>query len=257
MKSVLASVVLGCLFLPHCNAQAISIIPSIDIQARLAPHNGTQEYGNYVVTNLGNIAITAMHFSFGCSSKVKQTPTFDTLVEYGAPTSRPITHLQTWTSNFSSTEILTCPGGIDAAIFADGHAEGDSQKILDLYAERSGIDKGIKFALPLLDKVIESESNQPEALVQIADTIQSVTQNVTIKIQERTGEWLVLSVVAGCLTREGEFSVPSDATKSRGASIQAVMKTENMNHARANAYVARRKLLEWQKDLEGNLTPQP
>jgi len=76
-------------------------------------------------------------------------------------------------------------------------------------------------------------------------------------MQERIWETFTLGNVADCLAKEHGILVPSDATPLRGPLVEQVMKSEHLDHARANAFVLRRKLLEWQNNLAGHLVPQP
>jgi hypothetical protein len=242
-----------CLLSASCIAESSNTItvPGIKIEIKV---EGTGT-GWYVVTNENPSAIVAMHFKYGCSPNV-QSQVYDVLVSSHPG---PISYRQSWKFDFGSTEIPACPGGIDAALFEDGHHEGDADGLAVIYGWRNGILKGIDFALPLLDDVIASEGNQSKALVSIADTSHSSNGDLTRAVSDRVGEWFVLGIVVSSLTKEETGCVPPDRTCRRGATTESVMQTESLNHAGANAFVLKRKLLEWKQALvdEAKLTGQP
>lgn len=213
--------------------------------------------GRFKVTDESRIPVVAMHFRYGCDARVKQTPIVDFLVSERYQTS--IGSLKTYTTLFMSADILNCPGGVDAAIFADGHSEGDPKSIADIYSWRKGVYKGITYVMPLLSKIVqpESETEQPNALVAITHRESAIRQDRSSNMHENQGEFFLIGAVADSLVKEQPFGIPSDSTQFKGPDVDQVIKTEHLDHSRASAFVLRRKLLEWQHDLEGNLNPQP
>lgn len=208
-----------------------------------------QTDGQYLIANESNAPIVAMHFRYGCGD-LKTRQLFDVLVNYG--TEHPIPYQKTWTSGFGSPEILSCPGGVDAAIFADGHTEGEQKKVEEIYHERRGVYDGIAFVLPLLDAVVRSDTQKEEALLAISNKVAEMGNKPPDDRPALWGETGLLRVVTDTLEKERPMGIPSDMTPSEQA-VEQVMKNEHLSHASAAAFAIRARLLTWQRDLAGNL----
>ena len=225
-------------------------VPSIETFYERQPDiPGYEPYGKYTLRNLSKAAVMAIHFSYGCGTRLKQTQILDSLVESGF---RSVSYMQTAKTQVGNAETLKCPGGIDAAIFADGHTEGDSAKVVLIYIQRAGTLKGIAFALPLLEEVAQSEANQPHALVKLSNRLIETRKELSRDVIDRLGEDWVVQIVADALIREESIMVPTQLTDPPEQRIDYVMRTQSVNHTRATAIVLHSKLEDWQNLLEGH-----
>jgi len=145
-----------------CCAQMPAAVTVPSIKTEVTPDSFMgNSIGHFLVTNESKVPIVALHFVYGCG--LKQWYIFDPLVE--VLMHPPIGYLETYTPNFGGADIWNCPGGVDAAVFADGHNEGDPAKVAEIYSSRRAVDEGIAFVLPLVSAVVESEAEQPHSLV--------------------------------------------------------------------------------------------
>ena len=242
------------LYLPiACAAQTPAVITVPGIKTEVVPSKiFGPGVGSFLVTNESQIAITAMHFTFGCyTPKQMQNSIFDSLLYVP---DRPIEPQQNRTSRFGSQEIPTCPSGVDAAMFADGHVEGDPKAIDKIYSWRRGFDKGITFAIPLVAAIAQSEGERSHAVTSLAEKSNQVNQDLAVDVDERMAEVFLLRTVIECLQKEQQLGTPSDRTRAREPNVGDVMRAENLDHTQAVAYVLGRKLTEWKSDLIGHLT---
>ena len=226
-------------------------VPSIETYYEAYPGipGRLEPYGKYSFRNLSKAAVVAVHFTYGCDTRLKQSQVNDSLVESGF---RSVNYLETAKTQVGNADVLTCPGGIDAASFADGHQEGDSAKLDLIHSQRAGALKAIAFAMPLLEDVAQSEANQPHALIALNNKLHHAGQDRSLSVGEWLGEIWVLGEVADALVQERTFMVPTLRQQPPEQNIQHVMSSDGVNRTRATAIVLRRELEDWQKLLEGH-----
>lgn len=202
--------------------------------------------GELAVTNKGQTAITAMHLSFDCG---RNEHSFFDSVLYDF---EPIRPLKTWTYPFQSP-IRSCASVVDAAIFADGHSEGDLRIIGEIYSNRLGYDKGLALAIPIVDTVAKSGDEQHHAVASLVAKSKQIHADRGINLDERIGESSLLYIVSDCLEKGGWPRPQFEVGRPDGPEVATVMRSENLNHTQAAAYVLRSKLMEWETNLHGHL----
>jgi hypothetical protein len=149
-----------------------------------------------------------------------------------------------------------CAGGLDAVVFADGHTNGDPEAVQDIYRRRRGIAEALSFALPLVGQVALTKLEPGEAAKALRDKSKTESLDSSKSGSERLGERYVLLLVARLLEKQHDLLVPSDSTPKKQAGIDETMQTRQMTSEEAHATVLKRKLEEWESDLQGKLGPQ-
>lgn len=209
-----------------------------------------------VLDNHGTGAVTALQAVFRCPGSggfkaVIHTTVSDPLVNYGHDRVIPSGgHLE-----LNVPDPTQCSGGVAAALFSDGHTEGDPQAVNDIYLRRRGIYDVLEAIAEVLDSVERKEKTTQEALAILSERSKLAANDSALSTAERTGISSAYSIVKLLLSEEGNWGVPSDLTEHRGPGIREVMQSGSVSHEQAFAMVTARKIREWHKDLEGSFEP--
>jgi hypothetical protein len=153
-------------------------------------------------------------------------------------------------------DLSKCTGGVDAAIFSDGHAEGDLQELTSLYAWRRGAYQGLIESIRHLNAIASKQESVEFAAKALPGEFHS-TDMKTIQT-ESIGYHFVSGIV---VKRLSDFNtdhtvpylmVPSEDVE-RIPRIEEVMKAEGLSRDEASVVILSRSLERWRSVLEGHL----
>jgi hypothetical protein len=203
------------------------------------------------IENRGSSSLVAFHATYDCPQS-KTLYDYDYLFRYGLDLSIP---------PGDSVEIIAadpdqCPGGVDAAIFSDGHTEGDAQEVSPIYARRRGTYKALGESIKLLSAIAAQEKTPQQVIDIFASECHRIARDQTSDGDERTAMIALYSVLKVALRDPvATLRAPSDKT-ARQPSLAEVVKANNFSREQAQATMIIKKLNEWRADLEDNLYPK-
>ena len=258
MKKTLNFMCLAAFWMPLVNgyAQAPSVreygpVNMVRADARTADNPGIWKQ---VIENHGLSALVAFHATFDCGRGGHVLYDHDPLFFYGRDMQIPST------GNFEiqAADPSVCPGGIDAAIFADGHTEGDPVQIEAILERRRGINEAIGSALPLLQKIAANKETSLQVQAAFSELEAAANHNHSLSGPERLGmHSLFQRLRLTLITNQGVLITPSDKNLRRPPDYSEIAATQNMSLEQTQASVIARKLQEWRADLEGSLKRAP
>lgn len=211
-----------------------------------------------VIKNLSGSSIVALHATFHCIDAnghriIDENGSTDSLYSFSHDRNIPpggsyVIHVEGYQQ---------CTGGADAAIFADGHSEGDSAAITRIYDLRRGASKGLVFVVPLFESIASGKMTVQEVITILEKHVKSTSTDMSRSVEERSGEGWPCSVALGTLRHQNTFRTPSNFTSSRQPRIDDLAKATNVSREQAHATVNMNKFKEWQAALKGNTEPTP
>jgi len=210
-----------------------------------------------VVENHGSSSISAMLSIFHCPGSggfksVDSVRVYDPMFHYG--TDRDVLPGESVEMNVE--DPTRCPGGVAAAIFADGHTEGDPQTVKRLYAIRQGVYEVLGDTISLLHTVAGGSDNTQNVMRLIDERCQTVAHGKTIDSDERTAMVMIYSQLKAILSDpESVLRAPLHAAATPQPDIGEVVSTSKVSRDQARAIVMSRQLEEWRSALESNLGP--
>jgi hypothetical protein len=149
-----------------------------------------------------------------------------------------------------------CPGGIDAALFADGHTEGAPAQVEAIFERRRGIHDAIDSALPLLKKMAANQEAATQVMVALSDLEASANKNNALNADKRNAMVSLFSRVGLTLrSTQGVLNAPSDKTAKQQTNYPEVAADQGITMEQAQAVVIGNKLQEWHADLESSPCP--
>jgi hypothetical protein len=251
---ILASVATSWMLLAKGYAQAPSIREGLPFNllsadARTAAHPGMWKE---VIENRGSSALVALHATFHCGTKGNILYNHDPLFFYGrdkviSPEGR---------FEIDATDPAECPGGIYAAIFSDGHTEGNPFEVDAIFQRRRGIYEGIGSALTLLDDMAANKRTALQVQSSFSDLEASAYNDHTLNGPEKIGMRIFFEGIRLTIkTNQGVLITPSDRTTVRQPTYDQIAAKQNISMDQAQAMVIAKKLREWRADLEGFLSP--
>jgi hypothetical protein len=222
-------------------AQVPSIVESSTLQA--GPHSWRRVLRNQSPSSL-------VAYMVGCLPKRGMTSMHDAATDGGA-------YVDPGKSTEDQVnEPSVCDVGVRAAIFSDGHAEGDAEFVEELFAYRRGAYQALGDTIKLLASVYTQH-------VPIADIIDKLAaeQQATLKKMEREsgGYNLVLFQVSNMLTDPRvAWRLPPEyqGQKQQLPSIEDVMSTNSLSRDEARVFLLNRRLEAWKSLLQNNLQPR-
>jgi hypothetical protein len=199
-----------------------------------------------VIQNQGSSSLEALVVFFRCGSSGAYFTYNDSLVLYGADNVKPTGSLEVQAGDPSK-----CSGGVDGAIFSDGHAEGKSEALDLLYKRRQGTYAALGDAIQSLNGVVLKQNT----LQDVIDTLYSQSEKTKATHTEKTyGYQTVYFSLKHFLAHDGgNLSVPSDHTTHPAPKVEDVMNEMGYSRDQARAAVLVEKLKEWRSALEGHL----
>jgi hypothetical protein len=209
-----------------------------------------------VIENHGSSAIIAFNAPFRCPRPgggwVEATSLHDSLARVDMAS--PIPPGGSW--QIDAADPKSCPGGVDAVVFADGHTEGDPQEVKNIFNQRLGIYKEIDEMIKMLQDV-ETGKRSPKWTMEALQNRQTMISNGGLggsSFEERGRGWAIAVTNMGLQAEHG-WHTPSDSTAHRLPSVEKVMETDHLPRVQANAKVLIDKFEEWKTDLEGHTEP--
>lgn len=150
----------------------------------------------------------------------------------------------------------TCEASVRAAIFSDGHAEGDPELVEEIFAHRRGAYRALGDAIKLLASVYIQH-------VPIADVIDRLTAerkfNGRKTPEEGVGYNSVLIDVSAALAHPiVKYGFPPEnlGQKQQWPSIEDVMTEKGVSRDEARVILLSGRLEAWKAILEDNLQPR-
>ncbi|WP_260736795.1 hypothetical protein [Tunturiibacter lichenicola] len=253
---ILASVAASWMLLVKGYAQAPSIrehLPSnlLSADARTASNSGVWKE---VIENHGSSALVAFHATFHCGTKGNILYNHDPLFFYG----RDKVISPEGSFEIEAADPSECPGCIDAAIFSDGHTEGDPFEVDAIFQRRRGTYEAIASALTLLDDMAANKRTALQVQSSFSDLEASAYKDRTLNGPERVGMRILFERLRLTLkTNQGVVITPSDKTVGRQPTYNEIAAKQNISMEQAQAIVIAKKLQEWRADLEGSLSLAP
>ena len=206
-----------------------------------------------VLENRGTTSIVAFHANFNCGRKFGNALfDHDPFFNYGDDVDIP---------PGGSVEIIAadpsrCPGGVVAAIFSDGHSEGDPQEVNNLYARRRGVYTALGESMKLLDLIATQEQTPKQVRDILESRAKALSYDQTIDGYERLGMIVTYSKLRATLqSTQAVIHAPSDHTTHRQPFYYQLAKSQNISLEQAQAIVIGKKIQEWRADLQGNMEP--
>jgi len=156
----------------------------------------------------------------------------------------------------SGADPSSCDGSVEAAIFLDGHVEGDLG-IADkkLFSFRRGAYRALEQSIQLLTSIY----TQRVPADHVIDALEAKRQS---SLKDRTeasaGYTSILIEVLGALRQPHiTYHLPPDnyGPKRPQQSIEDVMNSNGLSRDEARIMVFTERLKEWKSLLEGNLQP--
>jgi len=238
MKSALF--LMAAAFLLSCRsfAQVPSIAEGSTFQA--SPHSWKRMLQNQSTSSL-------VAYTVGCKPQHDLTVLHDALLD-GGPYLGPGRSIETEVSEPSS-----CDAGVRAAIFSDGHVEGDPEFIGELFARRRGAYQALGETIQLLASVYTQ--NWP--LAEVAGILKRKSNGGKTP-QENEGYSFALLRVNQVLTQPlVRHGLPRDNRdeKMQLPAIEVVMKENGITHEEAGIFLLNKRLEAWRSLLENHLQP--
>jgi hypothetical protein len=226
---------------------ALAQVPGLKEDTAFRPAPSNANYWLEVVRNQGSSPLEAFFGSFICSSHSGGGPVviYDSRFDYPGQKSIP----PSGSVESVAADPSDCTGGIKAAIYSDGHVEGGSEELTQLFDRRKGAYEGLGEVIPLLNEVAEGQRTTPQLLNQLESLL---AKGRTLRTPEAAGYDFVYVIARESWKQGGRLHVPSDDTRSRIPGVDDVMKTRGVSLDQARAIVLSQKLKEWRSALEGH-----
>jgi hypothetical protein len=211
-----------------------------------------------VVKNVSGSPIVTLHATFHCLTTngvriTDENGSHDSLYQFSRD--RDIPPGDSVVVRVSGNNYAQCSGGVDAVIFSDGHSEGRSEEIANIYVHRRGLQKGLEFAIPLLDAIATGQLTTQDAIAALDKRGSSVAIDMTRSGKDRGGETIIYDFVLSNLRRQSDFSTPPDFRRSRQPRVEDLAKAKNLPLEQALAVVLSNRYKEWLAALEGHTEP--
>jgi len=152
--------------------------------------------------------------------------------------------------------LSTCEANVRAAIFSDGHAEGDPEFVEEIFAHRRGAYRALGDTIKLLASVSAEH-------LSIADSIDRLNaqrkSNGRKTPEEGVGYNSVLIRVSQILAQprvECDFPPDNLGQKQKLPSIEDVMNEKGVSRDEARVILLNKRLEAWKSLLQNNLQPR-
>jgi len=230
-------------FLPPWSAlaQVPSLVESSSLQA-------SERSWRRVLRNQSPSSLVA--YMVGCLPKRGMTSMHDAITD-GGPYVAPGKSIEDDVNDPS-----VCDVGVRAAIFSDGHSEGDPQFVEELFASRRGAYQALRDTIKLLTSVYTQH-------VAIADILNKLDQEHQSNLQsgsaESGGYNLVLFDISNFLREPSvawRFPPEYQGQKQQLPTIEDVMAANGLSHDEARVMILNKRLEAWKALLGNNLQPR-
>jgi hypothetical protein len=199
-----------------------------------------------VIQNQGSSSLEAQVAFFRCGSSEAYFTYNDSLILYGSESVAPTGSLEVQAGDPSQ-----CSGGVDGAIFSDGHVEGKLEALDLLYKRRQGAYAALVDAIQSLNGVVLKHNS----LQDVIDTLYSQSEKTKATHTERTYGYQTVYLMLKHFSQHdgGNLSVPSDHSAHPAPKAEDLVREMGYSHDQARAAVLVVKLKEWRSALEGHL----
>lgn len=235
MKSALIFAVTIFLLSLVSSAQVAGIAESTTVEA--GPHTWRQTLTNESTSSLDAYVVS-------CKPKWLATTLQDVLLN-GGRSLHPGESI-----NVTVNEPSKCDSRLRAAIFSDGHAEGDPAFVNELYAHRRGAEQALEQTIELLASIYTEHRPFP----QIADLLKQKSSNSAKTPEEGVGYSLVMWAVNRMLSQPGHTRlIPAEArVKEQLPEIDDVMKQNGFTGEEAGVFLLNKRLEAWMSALRSD-----
>jgi hypothetical protein len=220
-------------------------------------YTSPQKHWQEVIENHGSSAIIAFNAPFRCPTPgggwVEARSLHDSLAHYGSDSPIP----PGGSRQIDAADPKSCPGGVDALVFADGHSEGDPQQVKNIFDQRLGIYKEIDEMIKMLQTVGTGKKSPQWTIGALMDRATMISNGgLGGNSFEQRGRYVADTTARLSLQVEHGWHTPSDdTTETRQPSVEKVMETDHLSRTQANALVVTRKFEEWKAVLAGHTEP--
>jgi hypothetical protein len=221
-------------------AQVPSIVESRTREA--GPHSWKR-----VLQNQNTSSLVA--YTVGCKPKHGTTALGDALL-YGGPYVGSGRSIEADVNNPSRD---SCNVGVRAAIFSDGHVEGDPDFVGELFAKRRGAYQALGETIQLLASVY----TQHVPIAYVIDRIKRKSNGGKTQ-EENEGYSYALFRVKRILTQPGvRYGLPRGdrGEQQQLPAVEDVMKENGVSRDEAGIILLNMRLEEWKSLLESRLEP--
>ncbi len=241
MRSALFVVVIAFLLPWSGFAQVPSIVESSSLQADA--HSWRR-----VLRNQGTSSMVA--YTVGCNPKSGLTIISDALIDGGSYVD-PGKSIEAQVNDPS-----TCEAGVHAAIFSDGHAEGEPEFVNELFAWRRGAYQALGDTIKLLASVYMRHV----AIADIIDKLKAERKATFQKMTQESGGYnTVLIHISDVLSKPDvawRFPPEYQGQKQQLPSIEEVMNANGLSRDEARVMLLNKRLEAWKSLLGKNLQPR-
>lgn len=155
-----------------------------------------------------------------------------------------------------AADPTTCPGGVDAVIFSDGHTEGNAMEIEHMYLRRRGAYEALNDSIDLIDSIHSQNKATLDIIHALDQRGKSLSYDRSTDDSIRAGRESVYSTISTALKSNSDtLPIPFDRTANTQPEIEIVMSENNVTHDQARAILMGNRMREWKTDIEGNLEP--
>jgi hypothetical protein len=151
--------------------------------------------------------------------------------------------------------LSTCEASVRAAVFSDGHVEGDREFVEAIFAHRRGAYQALGDTI----KLLSSLSAEHVAIADVIDRLNAERRSNGRKTpEEGVGYNSVLIQVSQILAQARDaYSLPPDylGQKQQQPSIEDLMNTNGVSRDEARIMILNKKLVAWKSLLENHLEP--
>jgi hypothetical protein len=200
-----------------------------------------------VLTNKSASSLVAHYAFFTCGPKSGSSAMPDARLYSGDRDVSPGENLE-----ITAADPSQCTGGVKAAIFSDGHGEGDPHLLAELYARRRGAYDALGEAIELLDS-IQNEQSIPNVVDTLTSRRNAIREQKTLAA---AGSDYVFSLVLHTLDDSSyNVGLPSDDKGQTAPAVADATNANGVSREQARLIVLSNRLKAWRLLLEQNLQP--
>ena len=207
-----------------------------------------------IIQNQGSSSMVAFHALFRCAGE--GNPRF-VVVDHDALLIRTDSQIPpSGRLEVNAADSSRCSGGIDSAIFADGHSEGTEDAVRRLYAIRKGYSDALGEVDQLLEDIANGRDTPENVALQLGEKSRTLS-NGTVRMDphEALGMRSVIDLLRNGLSARTVVFAPSTSPKGLGPSIEVGVKNSHVTDAPALATIIRSQFQVWKQTLNGNVDP--
>jgi hypothetical protein len=217
-------------------------VPSVKEGLAFQPKTSANRWFE-VIQNQGSSSIEALYAHFECP-KIGPLTRYDALFNYSSEKNI----VPSASIEIEAGDPSKCTGGVKAAIFSDGHVEGDAEALKALYDRRQGAYAALGDLIPLLTAI----ATEQDTTLHVMDKLNSRLEETRKTFTPKATGYATVCVILREVWVSG-LRVPSDSTSHKAPEIEALMNEKGISRDQARAIILTRKFGEWRSALEGHL----